>query len=35
MIKQCNRVSNRLLKKRISLKDRGSNETPGKIEADF
>ena len=28
-------MSQRLLKKRFSVKDRGSNETLGKIEADF
>ena len=35
MIKECNRISESLLKKRFSVKDRGSNETLGGFEADF
>ena len=35
MIKQCHKMSERLLKKRFSRKDRGSNETLGKIDTDF
>ena len=35
MIKLCNAMSKSLLKKRFTVKDRGSNKTLGKIEADF
>ena len=35
MIKLCNAMSKSLLKKSFTVKDRGSNKTLGKIEADF
>ena len=35
MIKQSNRMSKNLLEKGFSVKDRGSNETLGRMEADF
>ena len=35
MIKECQKKSQSLLKKRFSVEYRGSNETQGKIEADF
>ena len=35
MIKQSNRMSKSLLEKGFLVKDRGSNETLGRMEADF
>ena len=35
MIKQSNRMSKSLLEKVFSVKDRGSNETLGRMEVDF